>query len=390
MDELLDFMIAGPKLRKWYGESDEMEAAGGGGGGGGGGGDFDGLPRDGDRGEAATTGGAAAAATSTSSSPPPSLPSSSSALPPAPEGTRDAVVVVSADGGPVAEAVLLQLILATGEAEDLGFFGEEGGAGLFDDELLLLPPENSDDDDDDDDDFEPAIDFPEPRPKTFLVPLVKDREAALSSFGKYAVPVDERDGKGVQEALKRARAVVVAGGGWEKVLELLPLLLREGSSAASAPAPHPRLVALVGDGQRGGGLGALLAGLGGGNEAAAVSDPKREAALRSSASSSSGGVVPLTLIRAVGGVRDAPGGGSLMIVGSRDGDVARSERPVAAGDAASALAAAALLPSEVSSSSSSSSPPTLVEFRVSDAGPGAPPGDWAAAVSEAVLVASRK
>ena len=288
----------------------------------------------------------------------------------------------------MAEAVLLQLILATGEAEDLGFFGEEGGAGLFDDELLLLPPENSENDDDDD--FEPAIDFPEPRPKTFLVPLVKDREAALSSFGKYAVPVDERDGKGVQEALKRARAVVVAGGGWEKVLELLPLLLREGSSAASAPAPPPRLVALVGDGQRGGGLGALLAGLGGGNEAAAVSDPKREAALRSSASSSSGGVVPLTLIRAVGGVRDAPGGGSLMIVGSRDGDVARSERPVAAGDAASALAAAALLPSEVSSSSSSSSPPTLVEFRVSDAGPGAPPGDWAAAVSEAVLVASRK
>ena len=237
MDELLDFMIAGPKLRKWYGESDEIEAAGGGGGGGGGG-DFDGLPRD--RGEAATTEGAAAAATSTSSSPPPSIPSSSSALPPAPEGTRDAVVVVSADGGPVAEAVLLQLILATGEAEeDLGFFGEEGEAGLFDDELLLLPPENSENDDDDD--FEPAIDFPEPRPKTFLVPLVKDREAALSSFGKYAVPVDERDGKGVQEALKRARAVVVAGGGWEKVLELLPLLLREGSSAASAPAPRARL-----------------------------------------------------------------------------------------------------------------------------------------------------
>ena len=126
-DELLDFMYAGKKLRKWYGQEGQV------------------LPKDGDP-------------VSTS------VPSDDHMM----EEARDGVLVVFPDEYPMAEQVVLQLILQ----------------------------------------------------RARVLAVVKDIKGASSSYGSY-VDVVQGDSSGIQKALRRVNSVVLCGGVNEEMMRAL-------------------------------------------------------------------------------------------------------------------------------------------------------------------------
>ena len=189
-DDLLDFMYAGKKLRKWYGAEGMV------------------LPRDGQRGDDDDGGsggepaGGGAPDDYDDSAP------------------REYIAVLDADSSPMAEQVLLQLILE----------------------------------------------------RVKIRALVRDVAAARTAFGPYLeggiVKGDSSDGAAVAALLRGAKAAVCCG----KLGALLP-------AAAATKLPHLVLLAGVGAGPAPGGpFGSLFAS----GEQQALGDGSREAQLRAS------------------------------------------------------------------------------------------------------------
>ncbi|KAL4451758.1 hypothetical protein ABPG75_007420 [Micractinium tetrahymenae] len=154
-DELLDFMYAGKKLRKWYGAEGQV------------------LPRDGRQ--------------------PDDDPEAPQEEEPA---VREYVAVLDADTSPMAEQVVLQLILN----------------------------------------------------RTKIRALVKDAAAAKAAFGPYIEPGDSSDRAAVIRLLRGAQAAVCCG----RLGALLP-------AAAAARLPHVVLLSTAGSSGGGAGLAGLFA-----------------------------------------------------------------------------------------------------------------------------------